>query len=101
MEILDHAKQGRHTGRYTCVNLQNPDTIEFRIFRGTLKLNTLIATLQLVNRVCDVALFMSDEELKNMSWTTFVGGCTEAELVRYLKERSLYINEPVAAEEEV
>ena len=45
-EILEHAKKGYHGGRYTCVNLQNDSTIEFRMFRGTLKLNTLIATLQ-------------------------------------------------------
>ena len=100
-EILDHAKKGCHGGRYTCVNLTNGDTIEFRMFRGTLKLNTLIATLQLVNRICDVALYLSDEELKAMSWTTFVSGCTEPELVTYLKERRLYVNEPVVAEMEV
>ena len=57
MEILDHAKKGYHGGRYTCVNLQNRDTIEFHMFRGTLKYNTLIATLQLVDRICNVALF--------------------------------------------
>ena len=33
-EILDHAKKGGEGGRYSCVNLQNRDTIEFRIFRG-------------------------------------------------------------------
>ena len=71
------------------------------MFRGTLKLNTLIATLQLVDRVCDVAVSLLDSELKAMSWTTFVSGCTEPELVQYLKERRLYINEPVEAEEEV
>lgn len=100
-EILNHAKKGFHRGRYTCVNLVNYDTIEFRMFRGTLKLNTLIATLQLVDRVCDVAVSLLDSELKAMSWTTFVSGCTEPELVQYLKERRLYINEPVEAEEEV
>jgi len=100
-EILDHAKKGDGAGRYTCVNLQNEDTIEFRIFRGTLKLNTLIATLQLVDRICDVALFLSDEELKAISWTTFVSGCTQPELVQYLKERRLYVNEPVATEVEL
>ena len=100
-ELLDHAKKGGHGGRYSCVNLQNTDTIEFRIFRGTLKYNTLIATLQLLDRICDVALFMSDDELKAMSWTTFVAGCTQPELVRYLKERRLYVNEPVESEEEV
>ena len=100
MDILDHAKKGGHGGRYTCVNLQNTDTIEFRIFRGTLKLNTLFATLQFVDRICDVALYLTDDDLKAMSWTTFVSGCQSPELVRYLKERRLYINEPVDAGEE-
>lgn len=100
-EILDHAKRGNYAGRYTCVNLTNANTIEFRIFRGTLKYNTLIATLQLLDRICDVALFLTDEELKAMSWTTFVSGCQAPELVQYLKERRLYVNEPVAAAEEV
>ena len=100
-ELLDHAKKSAHAGRYTSVNLTNKNTIEFRIFRGTLKHNTLIATLQLLDRICDVALFMSDEELKAMSWTTFVSGCTQPELVQYLKERRLYVNEPIESEAEV
>lgn len=100
-ELLDHAKKSAHTGRYASVNLTNKNTIEFRIFRGTLKYSTLIATLQLLDRICDVALFMSDEELKAMSWTTFVSGCTQPELVQYLKERRLYVNEPIESEAEV
>lgn len=98
-EILKKAKGGY--GRYGCVNLCNDSTIEFRMFRGTLKWNTLIATLQLIDRICDVAMFLSDEELKSMSWSSFVSGCTQPELIQYLKERRLYVNEPVAAEAEV
>ena len=99
-DILDHAKGDQE--RYTCVNLTNYRTIEFRMFRGTLKLNTLIATLQLIDRICDVALYFTDEEIKNMSWTTFVAGCAHLpELVQYLKERRLYVNEPVFVEAEV
>ncbi len=100
-EILEHAKKGGHGGRYACVNLQNNSTIEFRMFRGTLKYNTLIATLQLVDKICDVAVNLLDEELKNLSWTSFVSGCRAPELVRYLKERRLYVNEPVETEAEV
>ena len=100
-ELLDHAKKSAHAGRYTSVNLTNKNTIEFRIFRGTLKHNTLIATLQLLDRICDVALFMSDEQVKAMSWTTFVSGCTQPELVQYLKERRLYVNEPVESEADI
>ncbi|MTQ96012.1 zinc-binding protein [Pseudoflavonifractor sp. BIOML-A6] len=103
-EILDHAKSGYGGGRYTCVNLTNQNTIEFRIFRGTLKLNTLMATLQLVDKICDVALSFSDEELKRLSWADFTASIHAGdypELIRYLKERRLYVNEPVVGEEEV
>ena len=100
MDILDFAKKGYHGGRYTCVNLQNPDTVEFRMFRGTLKTNTILATLELIDRICDAAVHLSDEELKGMAWTTFVSGCQQPELVQYLKEQRLYVNEPVESEEE-
>ena len=100
-EILDHAKKSFRGERYTCVNLTNEYTIEFRIFRGTLKFNTFIATLQLIDRICDVALYLSDEELKAMSWSSFVAGCTQPELITYLKERRLYVNEPVDVEVEL
>lgn len=99
-DILDHAK-GNYA-RYTCVNLTNQHTVEFRMFRGTLKANTVIATLQLLDRICDVAIYFTDEELKAMSWTTFAAGCSHLpELVQYLKERRLYVNEPVEMEVEV
>ena len=99
-EMMEHVKKG-YGNRYTCVNLTNETTIEFRIFRGTLKYNTLIATLQMVNRICDVAIYLSDNELKALSWSEFVSGITEPELIRYLKERRLYLNEPVESEAEV
>ena len=101
MEILDYAKKGYHGGRYTCVNLQNPDTVEFRMFRGTLKVNTIFATLEMLNCICDAAIFMSDDELHDLPWSSFVSAIKEPELVQYLKERNLYINEPVEVEGEV
>ena len=99
-EMLEHVKKGSGS-RYTCVNLTNCDTIEFRMFRGTLKLNTLLATLQMVNRICDAAIFLSDDELHDLSWSSFVSAIKEPALVQYLKERNLYINEPVEGEGEV
>ena len=100
MEILDFAKKGYHGGRYTCVNLQNTTTVEFRMFRGTLKANTIFATLELLDRICDLAVCLTDEELKAVPWTSFVIGVSAErypELVQYLKERRLYVNEPVEA----
>ena len=97
--ILDKAKE--RYGRYSAVNLCNRNTIEFRLFRGTLKLNTFIATLQIVNRICDVAFALSDEEIQGLSWSDFVAAVTEPELIQYLKERRLYINETINAEEDM
>ena len=79
-EVLKCAKKGCVGDRYRAINLSNTPTIEFRLFRGSLKLNTLIATLQL----------LSDDEIKELSWKGFVARCTKPELIQYLKERNLY-----------
>lgn len=97
--VLDSAKHRYE--RYKCVNLINSNTIEFRMFRGTLKLNTILATLQMVDRLCEVAFYLTDQEIKCLTWTDFVSGCKAPELVQYLKERRLYVNEPVAVSDEV
>lgn len=98
-EQMSHAKNSC-AGRYTAVNLTNSDTVEIRIFRGTLKLNTLKATLQMVNHLVEVAVAMSDTTVQELSWFDFLDTVHEPELIQYLKERRLYVNEPVNASEE-
>ena len=98
-EQMNHAKNSC-AGRYTAVNLTNADTVEIRMFRGTLKLNTLKATLQMVNHLVEVAVSLSDYQVQDMSWFDFLDEIKESELIQYLKERRLYVNEPVNASEE-
>lgn len=98
--IMDKAKKGNN-GRYAAVNLCNYHTVEFRMFRGTLKYNTFIAAIELVNRICDAAMYNTDESIAKLSWSDFVADITEPELVTYLKERNLYINEKVEETEEL
>ena len=101
-EILETAKN-HDLGRYACINLQNYSTIEFRIFRGSLKYQTLIATLQMVNEICNVAISISDEAFKGMTWQQFVANINpeiKPQLINYLKVRRLYVNEPVIEESE-
>ena len=81
-------------------NLTNSDTVEIRMFRITLKLTTLKATLQMVNHLVEVAVSLSDSEVQDLSWFDFLDDITEPELIQYLKERRLYVNEPVNASEE-
>ena len=99
-QILDKAKSSSQ-GRYCAVNLCNYTTIEFRIFRGTLKYNTFIAALQFVDGICNAALSMTENERDKQSWSDFVKGITHSELIQYLKERQLYVNDEVFAEEEL
>ena len=98
-QVMDNAKKG-DKGRYACINLCNYNTIEFRIFRGTLKYNTLIATLQMVEHICQTAMELTDEEITSLSWPEFVADIEYEELIQYLKERRLYINEIVNEEED-
>ena len=99
-DILEKAKKG-NLGRYAAVNLMNYATIEFRLFRGTLKHNTLIAALELVNAICDVAMTHTEEEIEKLSWSDFVSTIEVPELIAYLKERRLYINENIETQEEL
>lgn len=101
-DILDHAKSDVGS-RYTCVNITNTNTIEFRMFRGTLRLNTLIATIELVDKICGLAVTLSDDELSKLSWSEFVAGLDKnacAELIAYLKQRRLYVNALTEEEED-
>ena len=98
-EQMNHAKNSC-AGRYTAVNLTNADTVEIRMFRGTLKLNTLKATLQMVNHLVEVAVSMSDTAVQELSWFDFLDDINEPELIQYLKERRLYVNEHVNTSEE-
>ena len=86
-EILDKAKKGNN-GRYAAVNLMNYATIEFRMFRGTLKYNTFIAVLELVNEIIDTAIHNTDDSLSKLSWQDFVSDITEPELIQYIRRET-------------
>ena len=101
-ETYKKAKDKR-MGRYVAVNLENYDTVEFRLFRGTLRYKTFLATLQLVDEICYCAINMTDKEIEDMSWADFVSRILpeKAELIEYLKEKRLYVNETVTESEEM
>ena len=101
-ETYEKAKN-KYLGRYVAVNLENPSTIEFRLFRGTLRYRTFIATLQLVHEICMLALCISDHELESMSWSDFVSRIDQdekSELIEYLKSKRLYVNDITEEREE-
>ena len=66
-QVIDKMKN-RDLDRYHAVNLTNYSTIEFRIFRGTLKLSTFIATLQFVDTIARYCKEKTIEELQNLNF---------------------------------
>lgn len=77
---------GRHRG---CVNLLNTNTVEFRVFRGSLKINTIKATLQFVSNIINYAKSRTLPEVQNSTWEDAVDIVTFPELTAYLDERGL------------
>lgn len=88
-EILDKVKKTKHYGRYQAINLQNECTVEFRIFRGTLKLNTFIATLQFVDYICRFAKKIRLSGICTADWGDLFIGTDYPELEEYLNEKNL------------
>jgi len=79
-----------HDGRYRALNndINNP-TIEFRIFKGTLKRDTFIATLQFCDELIKWSQRATWEELRNATFLTPFINTEFAELRAYLANRGL------------
>lgn len=58
--------------RYHAVNLTNRNTIEFRMFRGTLKYNTFIATLQFCQNLVMTAKNKSVADIQSMQFEDLI-----------------------------
>lgn len=88
---LGNAKTTRD--RYKAINLQNQATIEFRLFRGTLKLNTIKATLQLVDTMVRIAQDYSIAYIiHKLTWDDVVNYDTKnTALAIYSKEKGLIV----------
>ena len=78
-----------HENRYHAINCENEATIEFRIFRGTLKRDTLIATLQLVWNICHYAMAHDWDEIQHGTWLDVARFKRWNELDAYLAVRGL------------
>lgn len=96
-DIRDSALGTRYDGRYQAVNLQNDATVEFRIFRGTLNRDTIIASLQLVNNLCQYAMEHTLAECLDASFADIVFASSWKELTAYCAGKGL-VPAPVEAQ---
>ena len=78
------------TDRYKAVNLCNYHTVEFRFFRGTLKRDTIIASIQWVDTLINYCKKTPLKDLFYAHWDDIFSNTGHAELTAYLKKRDLY-----------
>lgn len=82
-------KQNGVSCRYKALNLTNRNTIEFRMFRGTLKHSTFTATLQLVHNICYLAMCIDGHDAMAITWDQFrtLLAVDSPELKEYMAQR--------------
>ena len=84
-QVLEKAFAANNGNRYQAINLNNYGTIEFRLFNGTLKRDTIIATLQLISNMCLYAKTHSPTECLASKWSDLTTYHIHDELTEYCK----------------
>jgi len=69
--ISEEAYNKNYEERHHCINLLRTDTVEVRIFRGTLNPYTLKASIQLCELMRSIAMNSRLDDIHNMSWDDF------------------------------
>lgn len=62
----------KNTGKYTAINLNHKDTFEFRIFKGTLNIDTFYLCLSFVNTLITIANDLTPEQIFSLSDNEFI-----------------------------
>jgi hypothetical protein len=65
-KITDIKKQ---TSRYEAINLQNNDTVEFRIFASTVDPKLILARLEFVHAL---TIWVKDQSMLSLGWNIFI-----------------------------
>lgn len=76
----------KDNGKKVALNLQHKDTIEFRMFKSTLKYETFILTLEFVKDIIDFAKSINIEEIELIKWSDLMDVFSD-ELKEYYNER--------------
>ncbi len=82
----------KRMGRYFAVNIENSNTVEIRMFRGTLKVSTIIASLQFVDFLVRFINEATIEDLQYITWNSLMARIktdSYPELVDYLLSKEL------------
>lgn len=84
----DYFIRHKTTGHYCCLNNANTHTLEFRFLRGTTNINTFIASIELIDNICNMVM---NGDMKNgTTWLDIINYNDEYEdLKRYNERRNI------------
>ena len=90
---LKIASSQKNKGKFTSINFSNKNTIEFRVFRGTMNTQTLISNIQLVQLLADWSRKnLTVYDILNLTVTDFRNEILEnnyPELLNYCVEKEV------------
>jgi len=89
-ELRDKARDVARSGRYYALNLENRNTIEFRFFKGTLKKESIIASIELCDALVQYAKKTSVYGVSRGKFTTIIKQYGSKNLTRYCMDRGLF-----------
>ena len=85
--------------RYTAINTTNSNTIEFRLFKGTMRKETIFATLEFVDLLCRFVKEASLKKVTEVTWEELIAPINKnkyKEMKAYMIERGLLTSSLVA-----
>jgi len=93
-QMLKYARDENRHSRYKAVNLQNAGTVEVRIFKGSLKATTVLASIELCDYLKNYAVNNKDETkyTSALTWNDVISGVssrTYPNLRSYLVKKGL------------
>lgn len=88
LQTIKNTDRGNND-RYHAVNLTNYATVEFRIFRGSLVKETILATLELVSNLCNFAKDKTVRECLEAEWNDFAHYVDYPEIKSYCQRRGI------------
>lgn len=93
IKSLDYIKKYKETSsRYMALNLTNYNTIEFRIFKGTLKYETFMACFEFVYFLTKLASNL-EIPIEELTWEKVISNGRF--LQNYINEHNLHTNKPI------
>ena len=87
--LMEMALNTYNDGRYQAVNLTNSSTVEFRLFRGSLKRSTILASIALVNNMVAYAKTHTPTECLHATFADVVNVENHEVLNAYCRQRNL------------